>query len=347
MVRKRGTGNNCGNLIVWSLLSGSMAAECLHWSGEVYLIGGIKLLKQSSLMQLICGSITWISGKSGSSSGSGILVKDIVKVELLPKNIFSIVVTGNQYFRFECNRAEEAVEKIQQCISYFHLKEKKVLWKKATRQITHIADSKVVVPVFSLAKIDGNAWSLDGRLCLTEWAIEVNHAGVLRGVLDIHPQRTLQLDSSALKSDRCALQPVGLWSVGEREVWVGVGSQFIRVIKSSSLVSEGPPLLQKDFLKNQWAKLPPNACANDLMIMCAVVVGGFMNGRVVTEVWESTCLGVIFVWNVEEGVVNRVIEVRKTISTMLVVEDEVGGLLCTFFSHLSFSLTGLVRHHHR
>ena len=71
----------------------------------------------------------------------------------------------------------------------------------------------------------------------------------------------------------------------------------MRVIKSSSLVSEGPPLLQKDFLKNQWAKLPPNACANDLIIMCAVVVGGgFMNGRVVTEVWESTCLGVIFVW---------------------------------------------------
>ena len=51
--------------------------------------------------------------------------------------------------------------------------------------------------------------------------------------------------------------------------------------------------------------------------------------------------------NVEEGVVNRVIEVGKTISTMIEVEDEVGGLLCTFFSHFSFSLAGLVWHHHR
>ena len=68
------------------------------------------------------------------------------------------------------------------------------------------------------------------------------------------------------------------------------------------------------------------------------VVGDPVHGSEATEVWESTSLGIIFVWNVEEGVVNRVIEVGRTISTMLVVEDEVRSLTCTSFP-ISHSLS--------
>ena len=79
-----------------------------------------------------------------------------------------------------------------------YYKRKNVIMKKASRYFTLNVEKNVVIPIISLTEIDGNAWSLDGRFYVTEWTIEVNHAGVIRGVLDIHPLRSLQIDCSVL-----------------------------------------------------------------------------------------------------------------------------------------------------
>lgn len=193
-----------------------------------------------------------------------------------------------------------------------------------------------MVPIFSLTEIDGNAWSVDGRYYVTEWSVEVNHAGVLRNVLNIIPLRLLQMDCSVLHRDGCSPQPVGMWRVGESDMWVGVGSQFIQITMTHTISSDGPSLSQKDSIQNQWSELPADVRGNDLMIMSVIVVDGSMSQSEEVEVWGSTSLGDIFIWSGKNGVVESVIHVERMVSTMLLVQDEVNDYLRCYVISLSF-----------
>ncbi len=311
------TGNNCGELKVWnaSAVSGKMAAESVVWQGNVKRGWPLRM---DGFMTLRYGTLTWRGEYFQDISHT--IIQDILSITEINETSFSIT-TKKDKARYTCQDAKHIVLLIKRCQSYFT--RPLVLTKRAERRIGINVDDSTVVPVISLAEIDGNAWSLDGQLMLTEWTIEVNHAGVIRGVLDLHPQRSLKMDGSVLKRDGCAAQPVGMWSICDSEVWVGYGNQFIRVRKNILLSSDELPLSQRDCIHNEWDQMPANVRANDLIILCGVVVNVSMNGRKEVEMWESTGLGVVFIWSVEEGVVKRAVDVGKIISAMVVVEDEV------------------------
>ena len=126
-----------------------------------------------------------------------------------------------------------------------------------------------------------------------------------------------------LVHDGCGAEPVGIWSVGESEVWVGVSTQFIRITKNKSIHCDVPPLIQRDSIGNEWKKMEMNVRGKDLIILSGVVVDVTVNGKKEVEMWESTSSGVVFIWSVEEGVVKRIVDVKLIISTMIVVNDEV------------------------
>ena len=312
------TGNNCGELIAWNAypVSGKIAAEEIAWQGFVKKGWPLRF---DGEMTLRSGTLTWHGHFFENLFHT--MIQDIVSVSEIDETSFT-VVSKTDRTTYTSPMAKHLITLINCCISYNS--RSLVLTKRAERRVGLNDDEKSFVPVIALAEIDGNAWSLDGQLMLTEWTIEVNHAGVTRSVLELHPQRCLKMNGGVLKRDGCAAVPVGMWSVCGDEVWVGVGNQFICVSKNSVISLNEPPLSQKDCIQNCWKQLSEGVCANDLMILCGVVVVNVsVNEQNGVELWVSTGLGVVFIWDVEKRTVKRVIKVEKMISTMIVVEDEV------------------------
>ncbi len=310
------TGNNCGDLIVWneSPSRGHEAAERIWWKGDAQ---NRSYWWPQGTLTLSCGCIIWRSTSWNTVTHT--LIQDILSVDQIDPSTFS-VVTQSDVTTYVCDDAANVVRLIQRC--QFDNSQKLVLTKRSQRRISvNDKEKSIVIPVISLAEIDANAWSLDGRLTLTEWTMEMED---LLSDNVIRPLRCLTVDGSVLIRDGCPAQPVGLWCVCDNEVWIGVGSQFVIITKSDVILSDGPPLIQRDCIQNGWPKVPSQSGGTDLMILCAVTVPvTTTSGRKCVELWESTSLGVVFIWSVEEGIVKRTIEVGRMLSYMIVVEDEV------------------------
>lgn len=315
------SGSNSGDIIVWNAapLNGKMAAEKLRWSGEV----SKGFFRRSGMMTLAFGSITM----EGALLSDSIPVRDILSVQSINSTSFS-VTTKSETQKYSSSESDGAVQYLKRCMSYYT--RKSVLFKRTDHRISFNDGKNHVIPVISLIEVDGKGWSLDGRLHITEWNLEESQ----QDVWSLVPFRVLfDLNSIVYLGQGVVLFPVGIWRVHETEWWVGLGDQFVRFEKTPS---KGEEMLQyrvKGALKNQWMDLPDSVRPKDLEILCAGVVEVSLTGQLEKEVWVSTLLGTIFVWNVKTGRVRRVFSINKMVSTMMVLNDEVG---CHLFLEFSF-----------
>ena len=322
------SGHNSGHLISWILQSGSAAAEAISWKGDVTLRRGKKSSGKSFQLSLACGYLVWQIGSGPSSPLCHVSVRNILDVTLSDekKNEICIVTEGGSNYRFACEKSEELLHCLSRCRRLYT--QEYAVTKRAERHVARNENQEFVVPVVSLIDLDGYAWTLDGRLFITEWIEEVCHSGMSQDVMNVVPRRTLHIDVGLLKRDKCPLQPVCLFAVTEGNVWVCVGNQFVCVSRDVGVgVSESGALKQrKEGIINRFAS--ETVRPSDLMVLCVCVVnecGSVCGKERETEVWAATACGFIYVWRVSEGECVRKLNVGKVLSAMELFEEEVGG----------------------
>jgi serine/threonine protein kinase len=301
------SGSNSGEIIVWnsSPLNGKMAAEKVRWSGEVTK----GFFRRSAVMTLTYGTISL----DGSFITDSYSVRDLISAELTSSTSF-LIKSKTDSQKYNCDDAANAVTHIQRCISYHG--RKSVLFKRCSHRIAD--EGKQVIPVISLIEIDGKGWSLDGHLKVTEWSLEGSQE-----VWSLVPFRTVLDFSSVNAAVGSVPYPVGIWNVSDGEWLVGLGDHFVPFSRTSPLSNASHDYTIRGVMKNDWFDIPPDVRPKDKEILCVTIVEVFLNTKLEEEVWASTLMGSIFVWNMKTAKVRRRLVIDKIVSSMFTLNDEV------------------------
>jgi hypothetical protein len=321
------TGSDAGDLQVWSAFpaKGVMHAESMYYAGDVVIK---KLKKKKNVqLQLVCGTLTWRKKHlHRSRSPTTVKVSILEDLHISTPGEFSFTLLSTVY-RVIASDAEEWVRKIKQC--RMSLMTEWTLVRKGEFQLRDAVTEREV-PIVSLQEIDGAAWSVDGSLRITEWKIEINHVGTLRGVPRIVPTRFISLDPHLLKSAG-AIQPAGLLNVRRGELWVVLGDQFARIQTNNNLGATGPFSQQIGSVSNQNGK-PSRA----EIIDSAVVVQKDNE----TEVWSTNAMGELIIWAVE-GKEKMRFSIGEPVYSMALIKDEVFIIVFIYYLILTHSFSFL------
>jgi hypothetical protein len=253
------TGSSTGYLQVWTSLplKGIQAVESLYKSGEVEYVQNIN---QKVTLQVVCGTLTWswrgwnMATKMKSIPLKFLRMKDTLNSSasasshsspaLSPSAYFSTLVSQSWTFglsdiRFPSSSyifkaatqgdAESWVRMLH--LAFTWGVSEWVVMEKASRSLTTAPDltfssmtPSQTIPILCVAEIDGNGWTVDGSMRLTEWSVERDLSGKHKSSLNINPKRQLNLDLNGVGLS-CVLSSAIL-HVKAKELWVVTGDRF-------------------------------------------------------------------------------------------------------------------------
>jgi hypothetical protein len=274
---------------VWNSvpIPGSIAAEEFSFEEEVFLRFGDKKSHKANKLILSCGELLWTRGKNISSCHMNSIVEVIVQGN-------KVKCLGVQSFTFKFSSPQIAIscgQKLRQCLQF--ISAQRCLWRVAELILT----DKTGEPrkILQLTSARGTIWSLDTNFNVTEWDLELDLSGLMRGARKIVPCRFLRIDGNA--NFISFSLPKSILGVGDK-IFAGLRSSFVSVICPPF----GDPLRVENRnlkIENQRNEVTAASWIGHEISKSSILNNGRSNSIIQNELWCADNEGNFFIYDVE------------------------------------------------